>query len=100
VKKEPREIIKKAGVDLVDLEEAGCCGFGGLFCLSSREISNNLLSERTKKIMDSKADTVITSCPGCMLQLSRTITDRPVIHLIELIEEAYCYRTAVKTGED
>jgi hypothetical protein len=27
-----------------------------------------------------------------MLQLGRTITDRPIIHLIELIEEAYCLR--------
>jgi len=43
--------------------------------------------------MATKAATVVTSCPGCMLQLGRTITDRPVIHLIELIEEAYCMRT-------
>lgn len=96
VKKEPREIIKKAGVELVDSEDPECCGFGGLFCFSNRDISDNLLTERTKKFIDSKADTVITSCPGCMLQLSRTINDRPVLHIIELIEDAYCYRQSNK----
>lgn len=99
VKKEPREIIKKAGVELIDSADSNCCGFGGLFCLSYRDISNNLLRERTKNFMDSKADTVITSCPGCILQLSQTITDRPVLHLVELIEEAYCYRPSSKKGK-
>lgn len=96
VKKEPREIIKKAGLELIDSEGSNCCGFGGLFCLSYKDISNSLLRERTKNIIDSKTDTVITSCPGCMLQLSRTITDKPVLHLVELIEEAYCHRPLSK----
>jgi glycolate oxidase iron-sulfur subunit len=97
VKKEPRQIIKKAGLDLIEPVDSGCCGFGGLFCLSSRDMSDKLLVGQTGNLIDTKADTVITSCPGCMLQLSRTISDRPVIHLIELIEEAYCFRTVEKT---
>lgn len=92
VTQEPREIIRKAGLDLVGANEQGCCGFGGLYCLSFKDISSNLLQKRTEKITGTAADTVVTSCPGCVLQLSRTITDRPVLHLIELIEEAYCYR--------
>ncbi len=97
VKAEPREIIKKAGIDLIEPADSGCCGFGGLFCLSSRDMSDKLLVRQTGNLGDAKADTVITSCPGCMLQLGRTISDRPVIHLIELIEEAYCFRTVEKT---
>jgi len=92
VKKEPRQIIKKAGIDLIEPSESGCCGFGGLFCLSNREMSDKILVRQTGNLADTKADTVITSCPGCMLQLSRTISDRPVLHLIEMIEEAYCFR--------
>ena len=99
VKQEPREIIRKAGVDLVESGEQGCCGFGGLFCLSFKDISSGLLKKRTDRIKETNADMVITSCPGCVLQLSRSITDRPVLHLIELIEEAYCFRTAEKTGK-
>jgi glycolate oxidase iron-sulfur subunit len=92
IKKEPREIIRKAGIEILGSEESGCCGLGGLFCFSFRNISDGILKERTAQYMDLNADTIITSCPGCMLQLSRTITDRPVIHLIELLEEAYCFR--------
>lgn len=96
VTKEPRELIKKAGISLMDSGESGCCGFGGLFCLSYRDLSENLLRDRTGVLIDSRADTVVTSCPGCMLQLSRTITDRPVLHLIEVIEEAFCDRSVHK----
>jgi glycolate oxidase iron-sulfur subunit len=100
VNKEPREIIRKAGLDLVPSGDQGCCGFGGVFCLSCRDISNSLLKRRTERIIDSDPDVVVTSCPGCILQLSRTITDRPVLHLVELIEEAYCFRTAGKEEQD
>jgi Fe-S oxidoreductase len=31
---------------------------------------------------------IITSCPGCIMQLSREVKDRPVLHLIEAIEDA------------
>jgi glycolate oxidase iron-sulfur subunit len=92
VKKEPRDIITRAGLDLIEPASQGCCGFGGTFCLFYKEMSENLLQKQSANIMATKAATIVTSCPGCMLQLGRTITDRPVIHLIELIEEAYCLR--------
>jgi glycolate oxidase iron-sulfur subunit len=96
VRKEPRDIIKKSGVDIVGAGKPDCCGFGGLYCLSFKNMSAELLRKRADKITESGADMVITSCPGCVLQLGRSITDRPVLHLIELIEEAYCDRTAEK----
>ncbi len=89
---EPREIIKNAGVGLLETENPGCCGFGGLFCMSNKELAAGFLNKRAEDITGSKADTLITSCPGCIIQLGRAIKDRPVIHLIELIEEAYCFR--------
>ncbi|MBI5634473.1 MAG: (Fe-S)-binding protein, partial [Nitrospirae bacterium] len=92
VKKEPRDIITRAGLSLIEPASQGCCGFGGTFCISFKGMSENLLFKQSATIMATKAATVVTSCPGCMLQLGRTITDRPVIHLIELIEEAYCLR--------
>ncbi len=89
VKKEPREIIKKVGIELTEPEEQRCCGFGGLFSFSYREISENLLEKRIKNIEETKAETIITSCPGCIMQLQRKITHVPVLHLIEVIEEAF-----------
>lgn len=96
IRDEPREIIRKAGLELKEPERIGCCGFGGMFSFSYKEMSAGLLQKRTKAYMNSNADVVVTSCPGCMLQLSRTITDRPVIHLIELIEDACCFRPLKK----
>ncbi len=90
---EPRRIITKAGLDLVEPEESGCCGFGGTFSVSYRDMSQNILRKQANHLLETMAGTVVTSCPGCMLHLGQVIRDRPIIHLIELIEEAYCLRT-------
>ncbi|MEW6162494.1 MAG: (Fe-S)-binding protein [Nitrospirota bacterium] len=87
VKREPREIIKNIGIDLIETEEQRCCGFGGIFSLSYREISEGLLEKRVKDFKKTGAETIITACPGCMMQLSRGTKDTPVLHLIEAIEE-------------
>jgi glycolate dehydrogenase iron-sulfur subunit len=93
IRREPRDIIRRAGIGLIETGDTGCCGFGGSFCFSHKDLSLGLLGKRTGEIIRSGADAVVTSCPGCILQLSRTIKDRPVLHLIELIEEAYCLRS-------
>jgi glycolate oxidase iron-sulfur subunit len=89
VRKEPREIIKKLGIELTELEDEGCCGFGGVFSLSYREISESLLEKRIRNMEGTEAEALITSCPGCVMQLQRKITNVPVLHLIEVVEEAF-----------
>ncbi len=92
IKKEPRDIIIRAGLGLVEPQSQGCCGFGGTFCLSNKELSGALALRQAGNLLETGAETIVTSCPGCIMQLRREIQDRPVIHLIELIEEAYCLR--------
>lgn len=89
VEREPREIIKNIGIDLVETEEERCCGFGGVFSFSYREISEGLLDKRIKDLEKTGAGTIITSCPGCMMQLRREGNHTQVIHLIEALEEAF-----------
>lgn len=96
VTKEPREIIAKAGFQLLDAGTSECCGFGGVFCSSYQGISQSLLQKSADKLLKTKADAVVTSCPGCLLHLGRNINDRPLLHLVELIEEAYCLRQSDK----
>jgi Fe-S oxidoreductase len=91
--KEPREIMKHIGIDIIETEREGCCGFGGIFSLSFREISEALLDRRIKDLMKTEAKTIITSCPGCMLQLSKKVNNTPVLHLVEVIEEALLQQT-------
>jgi glycolate oxidase iron-sulfur subunit len=92
IRKEPRELIKKAGFELLDSGVSGCCGFGGVFCFTNQEISRKLLVKSTEKLLATGAEAIVTSCPGCMLQFSRKKTGLPVLHLIELLEEAFCPR--------
>ncbi len=88
IDKEPREIIKNIGIDLIKTQENRCCGFAGIFCLSNKELSQELLNKCLNNYMTSEAGMIVTSCPGCIIQLSREISDKPVLHLIEVIEEA------------
>jgi glycolate oxidase iron-sulfur subunit len=88
IEREPREILKNIGMDLIQNEGERCCGFAGTFCFSFREISQSLLNNCVKEYSASGAEMIVTSCPGCIIQLSKGFQDKPVIHLIEAIEEA------------
>jgi len=86
ITKEPREILRILGIDLLDSREELCCGFAGMFCFSNRELSRGLLAKCADEY--AHAEALVTSCPGCILQLSKDIRNKPVLHLIEVIEEA------------
>ncbi len=88
IHQEPREIIKNIGINLIKTTSEKCCGFAGLFSISFKELSDRLLKNCSEEYLKAGRDFIITSCPGCMMQLSKVIRDRPVIHLIELVEEA------------
>jgi glycolate oxidase iron-sulfur subunit len=86
--REPREIIRNSGLEIVNTPGERCCGFAGTFCFSYKDISRRLLQNCVADYAASGADMVVTSCPGCMLQLSKEILDKPVVHIIEVIEDA------------
>ncbi|MBM4146151.1 MAG: (Fe-S)-binding protein [Nitrospira sp.] len=88
VTKEPRKIIEHIGLDLLKTTGEKCCGFAGTFCLSYRDLSKSLLMKCVKEYSETAAEAVVTSCPGCMIQLSKESSDKPVLHLIEVIEDA------------
>jgi glycolate oxidase iron-sulfur subunit len=65
-----------------------------VFCLSHKEISGKLLRNCSEDYAGGGAEAIITSCPGCVMQLSKGVSDKPVIHLIEALEEAILPREA------
>lgn len=69
--RQPREIIKAVkGVELIEMDAAdACCGLGGSFGLRNREISLAMQKKKMDSIAKTGATTVVTSCPGCMIQL-------------------------------
>lgn len=82
-------------IELIPLREAEhCCGSAGIYNLLHTEMSMDVLSRKMDHIKASGADTVVTTNPGCMLQLKAGVKDRRVpvqiMHLCELLRDAYC----------
>jgi glycolate oxidase iron-sulfur subunit len=71
------------GVDYSEPDERGCCGFGGVVRLLHDDVSNSITASRADAFEG--ADTIVTSCPNCVLQLGSTIKEKPVKHIVELI---------------
>lgn len=88
IRREPRDVLKKCGVDLIDTVPPGCCGFGGTHSIKFREESLRIAQTRRDALEASSAREVFTSCPGCRLQLRKVTGRSKVLHIIEAIERA------------
>lgn len=82
------------GLTLVPLRGfESCCGGAGIYNLQHHELSADILDDKIARITESGADTVVTSNPGCIMQigagalLSGLRVD--VVHPIELLDAAY-----------
>jgi glycolate oxidase iron-sulfur subunit len=88
IDREPREILREIGIELVKTSEERCCGFAGTFCFAFPKLSGQILESCVKEYSKSDAEMIITACPGCIMQLSRSFREKPVVHIIEILEEA------------
>jgi len=72
---EPRQILRAInGIELVETdwtkgEWATCCGGGGGFEAVFPELSQILAVNRTKELLETGAEIIVTHCPGCIMQL-------------------------------
>ncbi len=91
VQNEPRKLIKSVkGVDFVEMKFPDtCCGFGGTFSVKFPDVSVSILDEKIESIIESGADTVVSTDMGCLMQIGGAITRKklPVktIHIAELL---------------
>ncbi len=83
---EPRELLQAAtGETLLEPATVDCCGLGGVFGVTSPQISRELGLNRLAAYQATGAAVVATSCSGCLLQLTRLAQDQKVVHLLELV---------------
>lgn len=75
IEKQPRHFLKQASENFVDDNSKLCCGFGGVFSVGFPKTSNKILNRKKEAIKETGADTVITSCPGCYMQLKENLTE-------------------------
>ena len=91
----PRRLIEAVpGVTLRELPFSEiCCGSAGVYNVEHTEVSMALLDDKMRMIESTGADTIVTANPGCMLQLragsSSLPQPLPVLHVVELLDEAY-----------
>ncbi len=91
----PRQLLRQVpGLELKEMQEASlCCGSAGIYNIIRPEMANELGDRKAGHIADTGADQVITSNPGCHMQLrtslARNGVEMPVRHIVEILDEAY-----------
>ena len=90
VRDQPRQILRHVfGEHFTESDDNGCCGFAGAFSVEHFELSKKIASTRVQSIARSDADVVVTSCPGCLVQLIDNIERhglrQRVVHISEAI---------------
>jgi len=87
----PRRLLEAVqGIDLVALEEAEeCCGFGGTFALKNADTSMAMLSDKLRRVLDTRAEVCTAADNSCLMHiggaLRRQRSGTRVMHLAEIL---------------
>jgi glycolate oxidase iron-sulfur subunit len=96
IREAPVKLLKQVdSAVLVPLNEAeNCCGSAGIYNLMHTELSLKVLDRKMENIDATAADVLVTTNPGCLLQIQKGLrdTNSPMraCHLVELLDEAFC----------
>jgi len=94
IRQQPRALMNLVpGLDVRELNEAdACCGSGGTYNIAQPEMSDRVLERKVRNILDTGAEYLVTSNPGCLLQLKKALSETNpkvrVVHLTELLSES------------
>ena len=90
ITREPRELVKTiAGDRFVELPESDvCCGSAGPYNLPEPEMAERLQNRKIENILKTGALTVVTSNPGCLLQIQSGLrkAGRPDIKAVHIAD--------------
>lgn len=95
VYKEPRQLLQSIpGANYQELAESHiCCGSGGIYNILHFNDSMKILDFKMKNVKYSKAKTVVTTNPGCFLQMNLGVKrhglDKEIktLHLVDLLAD-------------
>jgi glycolate oxidase iron-sulfur subunit len=94
VREQPREMLRAAGVELVEMEGADtCCGSAGTQLITHYHTSVGVLETKMDNVAETQAEIIASGCPGCQMQLGLGVKRRglkaKVVHPSQLLAEAY-----------
>jgi glycolate oxidase iron-sulfur subunit len=98
----PRRLLRRIpGITFREMAYAEhCCGSAGVYNLLHFEESMQILDLKMESVRDTKAAIIVTTNPGCQLQLQMGIhragldSSVRVLHLVELLAEAWGIKEA------
>lgn len=96
VTEEPLNLLKSiSGINFVEMEQANmCCGSAGIYNIINYDASMDILDEKMKHTKATGASVVITTNPGCLIQMKLGIEREKLsdsvraLHLVEYLAEA------------
>ena len=95
IRTQPRQLLAQVpSLTVVPLTESEwCCGSAGIYNLTEPEMADRLLRRKIEHVLASRAEAIVTSNPGCILQIEKGLRDRGspvrVLHLVEVLDRAY-----------
>ncbi|MDG2039323.1 MAG: heterodisulfide reductase-related iron-sulfur binding cluster [Ilumatobacter sp.] len=89
---EPRRVLATIpALDVREVPEAGiCCGSAGIYNLVEPTTANDLGDRKATHIRTTGADAVVSSNPGCLLQIASRLAQAgvptPTYHMVQLLD--------------
>ena len=89
---QPREVLATIpDLEVRDIPEGGlCCGSAGIYGLVEPDAARELGERKARNVLTTGADAVVSSNPGCLLQLQSGLAQAgqllPTRHLVELVD--------------
>jgi L-lactate dehydrogenase complex protein LldE len=89
-KKQPRQLLAKVrGLELVELREEVCCGFGGTFAAKFPAISTAMGEVKCDQAKETGADYIVSNDSSCLMHIQGLLTRQgsplKTIHLAEVL---------------
>lgn len=98
VKKQPRQLLASAGLELVELAELDkCCGGGGTFNLYHPDLARKVGKRKVDSVISTGAETVVTGCISCMMQIHEMLT---LAGAPQRVEHTACVLWDLISGEE
>jgi glycolate oxidase iron-sulfur subunit len=93
IRRQPRQTLKQIpGMDVKEIREAEiCCGSAGIYNMVEPEPAAELGERKANNILKTGAQMIVTSNPGCMLQLQSSLKQMgrdglPMAHPVEVLD--------------
>jgi len=83
------ELLKEIGFTLTRVKDAHfCCGSAGTYSILQKELSQKFLERKMHSLKEQQPDMIATANIGCLLHLQSAAGKTPVVHWIELLDQA------------